>query len=138
IDFTNDPLLQGRLFSYTDTQLIRLGGPNFQEIPINRPVVPVHNNQRNGFMRQMINQGKSSYNPNSLDGGYPEQAPAAAGGFTSYAERIDARKVRARSESFFDHFSQARLFYHSQSEPEQNHLIDAFSFELGKVKTVAV
>jgi len=138
IDFTNDPLLQGRLFSYTDTQLIRLGGPNFQEIPINRPVVSVHNNQRDGYMRQTINRGKSSYHPNSLDGGYPEQAPAADGGFTSYAERIDARKIRARSRSFFDHFSQARLFYHSQSEPEKNHLIDAFSFELGKVKTVAI
>ncbi len=138
IDFTNDPLLQGRLFSYTDTQLIRLGGPNFQEIPINRPLDQVHNNQRDGYMRQLINTGKSSYNPNSLGGGYPAQAPAAEGGFTSYPERIDARKIRARSKSFFDHFSQARLFFHSQSAPEKNHLIDAFSFELGKVKTVAV
>ncbi|PPL02095.1 catalase [Parapedobacter indicus] len=138
IDFTNDPLLQGRLFSYTDTQLIRLGGPNFQEIPINRPLAQVHNNQRDGYMRQMINQGKSSYNPNSLGGGYPAQAPAAEGGFTSYPERIDGRKIRARSKSFFDHFSQARLFYHSQSEPERNHMIDAFSFELGKVKTIEV
>jgi catalase len=138
IDFTNDPLLQGRLFSYTDTQLIRLGGPNFHEIPINRSVVPVHNNQRDGFMRQQINRGKSSYNPNSLGGGDPVQAKAAEGGFTSYQERIDAKKVRARSKSFFDHFSQARLFFNSQSDPEKNHLIDAFSFELGKVKTVAV
>lgn len=138
IDFTNDPLLQGRLFSYTDTQLIRLGGPNFQEIPINRPIAQVHNNQRDGYMRQTINKGKSSYDPNSLGGGYPTQAPAADGGFTSYPERIDAHKIRARSKSFFDHFSQARLFYYSQSEPEKNHLIDAFSFELGKVKTVAV
>lgn len=138
IDFTNDPLLQGRLFSYTDTQLIRLGGPNFQEIPINRPIAQVHNNQRDGYMRQTINKGKSSYDPNSLGGGYPAQAPAADGGFTSYPERIDAHKIRARSKSFFDHFSQARLFYYSQSEPEKNHLIDAFSFELGKVKTVAV
>nr|WP_233632579.1 MULTISPECIES: catalase [Parapedobacter] len=138
IDFTNDPLLQGRLFSYTDTQLIRLGGPNFQEIPINRPIVQVHNNQRDGYMRQTINSGKSSYNPNSLGDGYPAQAPAAEGGFTSYPERIDGRKIRARSKSFFDHFSQARLFYHSQSEPEKNHMIDAFSFELGKVKTVEV
>lgn len=138
IDFTNDPLLQGRLFSYTDTQLIRLGGPNFQEIPINRPLAQVHNNQRDGYMRQMINKGKSSYNPNSLGGGYPVQAPASEGGFTSYPERIDGRKIRARSKSFFDHFSQARLFFHSQSEPEQNHMIDAFSFELGKVKTVEV
>lgn len=138
IDFTNDPLLQGRLFSYTDTQLIRLGGPNFHEIPINRPVVPVHNNQRDGFMRQTINRGKTSYGPNSLGGNDPQQVKSADGGFTSYQERIDAKKVRARSNSFFDHFSQARLFFNSQSDPEKNHLIDALSFELGKVKTVAI
>jgi catalase len=138
IDFTNDPLLQGRLFSYTDTQLIRLGGPNFQEIPINRPIVPVHNNQRDGFMRQTINKGKASYNPNSIGGNFPAQAKASEGGFTSYPERIDARKVRARSKSFMDHFSQARLFFNSQSDPEKNHIIDAFSFELGKVKMVAI
>jgi len=138
IDFTNDPLLQGRLFSYTDTQLIRLGGPNFHEIPINRPVVPVHNNQRDGYMRQTINKGKVSYNPNSLGEGYPAQAKAVEGGFVSYTERIDAKKVRERSASFFDHFSQATLFYTSQSEPEKNHIKDALSFELGKVKTVAI
>ena len=138
IDFTNDPLLQGRLFSYTDTQLIRLGGPNFHEIPINRPIVGVHNNQRDGFMRQTINKGKSSYHPNTLGGGFPAQAKASEGGFTSYPERVDARKVRARSKSFFDHFSQARLFFNSQSDPEKNHLIDALSFELGKVNTVAI
>ena len=138
IDFTNDPLLQGRLFSYTDTQLIRLGGPNFQEIPINRPVAPVYNNQRDGHMRQTINRGKTSYSPNSLGNNDPVQAKASEGGFTSYPERIEARKVRARSKSFFDHFSQARLFFNSQSEPEKNHLIDALSFELGKVKTLAV
>lgn len=138
IDFTNDPLLQGRLFSYTDTQLIRLGGPNFQQIPINRPIVPVRNNQRDGYMRQTIEKGKSSYEPNSLGGGYPVQAKASEGGFTSYPERIEARKVRARSKSFLDHFSQAKLFLDSQSDPEKNHIIDAFSFELGKVKTVAI
>lgn len=133
IDFTNDPLLQGRLFSYTDTQLLRLGGPNFHEIPINRPIIPVHNNQRDGFMRQTINRGKSSYGPNTIGNNYPAQAKASEGGFTSYPERVDARKVRARSRSFFDHFSQARLFFNSQSEPEKDHLIDALSFELGKV-----
>ncbi|RYZ25817.1 MAG: catalase, partial [Sphingobacteriales bacterium] len=138
IDFTNDPLLQGRLFSYTDTQLLRLGGPNFHEIPINRPVVGVHNNQREGHMRQTINKGKVSYSPNSLGDGYPAQAKASEGGFTSYPERIEAHKIRARSKSFFDHFSQARLFYNSQSAPEQNHIIDALSFELGKVATVAI
>lgn len=135
IDFTNDPLLQGRLFSYTDTQLIRLGGPNFHEIPINRPVAPLHNNQRDGFMRQTVNRGQTSYEPNSLRGGCPFQAGADMGGFTSYAERIDSHKVRARSTSFFDHFSQATLFFNSQSEPEKNHLINALRFELGKVET---
>jgi len=138
IDFTNDPLLQGRLFSYTDTQLIRLGGPNFHEIPINRPIAPVHNNQRDGFMRQAINKGKTSYNPNTLGGGCPFQATSAEGGFTSYAERIDAKKVRERSPSFFDHFSQARLFYNSQSNEEKNHIADALQFELGKVGTIAI
>jgi catalase len=138
IDFTNDPLLQGRLFSYTDTQLIRLGGPNFHEIPINRPVVPIHNNQRDGFMRQTINKGQTSYHPNSLGSGCPFQAKWAQGGFVSYAEKIDARKIRERSKSFFDHFSQVTLFFNSQSEEEKEHIIKAFSFELGKVETVAV
>lgn len=138
IDFTNDPLMQGRLFSYTDTQLIRLGGPNFHEIPINRPVVPVHNNQRDGFMRQTINRGKSSYNPNTTGGGCPFQAGKMDAGFTSHAERIEAHKIRARSSSFFDHFSQAKLFYYSQSEPEKNHIVDALSFELGKVQNPAI
>lgn len=138
IDFTNDPLLQGRLFSYTDTQLIRLGGPNFHEIPINRPIVPIYNNQRDGFMRQQINKGKTSYGPNALGNNDPQQVREADGGFTSYQERVDAKKVRNRSKSFFDHFSQARLFFNSQSEPEKNHIIDAFSFELGKVKTIAI
>ncbi len=138
IDFSNDPLLQGRLFSYTDTQLTRLGGPNFQEIPINRPVVPVHNNQRDGFMRQTINKGKTSYSPNAIGNNDPRQAKTSEGGYASYPERIAASKVRARSKSFFDHFSQATLFFNSQSDPEKNHIVDALSFELGKVKTVAI
>ncbi len=138
IDFTNDPLLQGRLFSYTDTQLIRLGGPNFHEIPINRPLSPVHNNQRDGHMRQTINQSRTSYEPNSLGGGCPFQAGKDMGGFVSYPERIAASKIRGRSKSFFDHFSQATLFYNSQSEPEQDHLVNALRFELGKVETVAI
>jgi catalase len=138
IDFTDDPLLQGRLFSYTDTQLIRLGGPNFHEIPINRSVVPVHNNQRDGHMRQQINTGQTSYQPNTLGGGCPFQAGRAVGGFVSYAEKIDGRKVRARGEKFFDHFSQAALFYNSQSDPEKAHIVQALRFELGKVDAVAV
>jgi len=138
IDFTNDPLLQGRLFSYTDTQLSRLGGPNFHEIPINRPIAPVHNNQRDGIHRMTINKGKSSYNPNTTGGGCPFQAGKMDGGFTSYAEKIDANKIRERSQSFFDHFSQATLFFNSQSEPEKNHIVDALRFELGKVETEAI
>lgn len=134
IDFTNDPLLQGRLFSYLDTQLIRLGGPNFHELPINRPVAPVHNNQRDGFMRQTINRGKASHEPNNTRGGCPFQAGMDMSGFASFAERIDAQKIRARSASFFDHFSQATLFYNSQTETEKNHIIRALRFELGKVK----
>lgn len=134
IDFSNDPLLQGRLFSYLDTQLIRLGGPNFAEIPINRPVVAVHNNQRDGYMRQTINQGRVSYEPNSLGGGCPMQSPENLRGFVSHAEKIDAHKVRQRSESFNDHFSQATLFWNSQSEAEKEHIVEAFHFELGKVE----
>ena len=138
IDFTNDPLLQGRLFSYTDTQLSRLGSPNFHEIPINRAVAPTHNNQRDGHMRQTINKGAVSYQPNSIGGGCPYQAKAAEGGFTSYAERIDAKKIRERSQSFFDHFSQATLFFNSMSDPEKSHIVDALSFELGKVERLEI
>lgn len=138
IDFTNDPLLQGRLFSYTDTQLSRLGSPNFHEIPINRPIAPVHNNQRDGHMRQTINQGRVAYDPNSMASGCPFQAKMMQGGFSSYAEKIDGRKIRERSQSFLDHFSQATLFFNSQSEAEQNHMIDALRFELGKVDNEAI
>ncbi|MEO5984346.1 MAG: catalase [Ferruginibacter sp.] len=138
IDFTNDPLLQGRLFSYTDTQLIRLGGPNFHEIPINRSIAPIHNNQRDGHMRQQINKSKTAHSPNTMSGGCPFQAGMKDGGFTSFPERIDAVKVRNRSKSFFDHFSQAKLFLNSQSTPEKNHLTDALCFELGKVETLSI
>ena len=138
IDITNDPLLQGRLFSYLDTQLSRLGTHNFQEIPINRPIAPVHNNQRDGHMRQTINTGRVSYDPNTLGGGCPFQAKAKEGGFTTFPERIDGHKIRTRSKSFLDHFSQATLFYNSQSDSEKNHIVDALCFELGKVETIAI
>ncbi len=136
IDFTNDPLLQGRLFSYTDTQLSRLGGPNFHQIPINRPVTPSHNNQRDALHQHLVHKGRASYEPNSIDGGWPKETPPAAqdGGFESYQERIDAHKIRQRSDSFSDHFSQARLFFQSMSPTEQQHIIKAYSFELGKVE----
>jgi len=138
IDFTNDPLLQGRLFSYTDTQLSRLGSPNFHEIPINRTIAPMHNHQRDGHMRQEIATGRVSYHPNSLGGGCPFQAKIDQGGYASFNERIDAQKVRDRSESFSDHFSQATLFFQSQTAIEQGHIVDALRFELGKVETVAI
>ena len=138
IDFTNDPLLQGRLFSYTDTQLSRLGSANFHEIPINRSVNTVHNNQRDGHMRQQINIGRVSYQPNSIGGGCPFQAKMSEGGFSSYAERIDSKKIRGRSQSFFDHFGQATLFYNSQSEAEKDHLTNALRFELSKVEIPSI
>ncbi|AXB58074.1 catalase [Flavobacterium fluviale] len=138
IDFSNDPLLQGRLFSYTDTQLSRLGSPNFHEIPINRSVAPVHNNQRDGHMRQEINKGRVSYHPNSLGGGCPYQAQIEQGGFSSFNERVDAHKVRERSESFNDHFGQAKLFFNSQTPEEKSHIVKALRFELGKVETTAI
>ena len=138
IDFTGDPLLQGRLLPYTDTQLIRLGGPNFHEIPINRPVAAVHNNQRDGHMRQTINTSRASYEPNTLGGGCPFQVGARKGGFVSYPEPIAETKTRRRGEKFFDHFSQATLFWKSQSETEQSHIVQALRFELGKLEVAAI
>jgi catalase len=139
IDVTEDPLLQGRLFSYLDTQLIRLGGPNFNEIPINRPLAPVHTLQRDGHMRQEINQGRVAYEPNSLGGGCPFQAAMKDGGFRSVPRAVEGTKVRSvRGEKFFDHFTQARMFFISQSALEQQHIVDAFQFELGKVTVPAI
>ena len=138
IDFSNDPLLQGRLHSYLDTQISRLGGPNFHEIPINRPVAPIHNNQRDSQFRQTINKGKVAYEPNTLGGGCPFQSMAQDGGFTSYQEKIDGNKIRVRSDSFLDHFTQAALFFNSQAEYEKTHIVNALSFELGKVNVSAI
>jgi catalase len=135
IDFSNDPLLQGRLFSYLDTQLKRLGGPNFHEIPINRSLAPVHNNQRDGHMRQTINKGKVAYGPNLLNDQYPKQAPQSEGGFNSVYERVEGPKIRRRSKSFIDFYSQARLFWNSQSAPEKTHIVKALRFELSHVQT---
>ena len=132
IDFTNDPLLQGRLFSYRDTQLSRLGSPNFHQIPINRPIVDTHNNQRDGHMQMEIPKGQTAYFPNSLSGGCPHLAKMSEGAFHSYEERIDAKKVRGRSESFNDHYSQPALFYRSLAAWEKQHVADAYTFELGK------
>ncbi|NMM37597.1 MAG: catalase [Glaciimonas sp.] len=136
IDFTNDPLLQGRIHSYIDTQISRLGGPNFHEIPINAPLAPVFNNQRDGMHRQAIHRGRANYEPNSLGGGCPFQAGMQ--GYTSFPEQITADKVRGKAELFADHYSQARLFWNSQSPVEQAHIISAFRFELTRVQTPAV
>ncbi|QSQ23340.1 catalase [Pyxidicoccus parkwayensis] len=137
IDFTNDPLMQARLFSYLDTQLTRLGGPNFAEIPINRPLAPVHNHQQDGFMRQAIPTSRANYHPNSLGGGCPFLAnPKEA--FNHLQERVDGRKIRARSESFNDHFSQATMFFKSLTQPEQEHLIAALEFEVSKVERAEI
>ncbi|GHI00016.1 catalase [Neobacillus kokaensis] len=138
IDFSNDPLLQGRLFSYTDTQLSRLGGPNFHQIPINQPVCPFHNNQRDGMHQMNIHHGQTSYHRNGLNANQPKPVPADQGGYEHYQEKIDGRKIRGRSESFRDFYSQAKLFYNSLSPFEQRHLKDALSFELGKCKSDAV
>lgn len=138
IDFTNDPLLQARLFSYLDTQLIRLGGPNFSEIPINRPVAPVHNNQRDGFMRQTINKGKANYFPNSTGSGCPMMASVEEGAFEHFAEKVEGHKIKNRDDSFRDHYSQATMFWNSMSEAERQHIVDATHFELGKVDSMEV
>ncbi|MFC7679784.1 catalase [Paenibacillus sp. GCM10028914] len=134
IDFSNDPLLQGRLFSYTDTQLTRLGGPNFHEIPINRPIVPVHNNQRDGMHRMTINPGQASYHKSGIANNYPRPVPAEQGGYEHYTEKVEGRKVRQRSESFKDHYSQASLFWNSMSDVEKQHIVSGFQFELSKVQ----
>jgi catalase len=136
IDFTNDPLLQGRILSYVDTQLSRLGGPNYQQIPVNAPKCPVMNMQRDGHMQMRPQHGRVSYSPSSLEPDTPRQDPK--NGFTSFPERIEDSKMRIRAESFADHFSQARQFFYSQTEPEQNHIVSAFIFELSKVETKAV
>ncbi|MCW3101089.1 MAG: catalase [Chthonomonadaceae bacterium] len=138
IDFTDDPLLQGRNFSYLDTQLSRLGSPNFTELPINRSVCPFSNNQRDAHMRYTINKGRVSYTPASLDGHTPEEATPAQGGFVSQRENVSGPKVRERSPSFNDHYGQARLFWNSMSPIEKEHIVKALSFELSLVETRTV
>ncbi len=130
IDFTDDPLLQARNFSYQDTQLTRLGGPNFDQLPINRPQSPVNTTQRDGFGQQAVFEGVAAYNPNSLGGGCP--FPAGAEGLVMVPRNVSGALQRKRPVSFGDHFSQATLFWNSMSEPEQDHIVAAFSFELGK------
>ena len=135
IDFSNDPLLQGRLFSYLDTQLSRLGGPNFHQIPVNAPKCPFANHQRDGHMQMQVPKGRVAYEPSSLQGDSPRETPA---GFRSHATADDGRKGRTRPESFADHYSQARMFFRSLETPEQAHLASALVFELSKVETAYV
>jgi len=131
VDFTNDPLLAGRIHSYVDTQISRLGGPNFHEIPINAPLAPVHNNQRDGMHRQAIHRGRVAYEPNSLAGGCPFQA--GMDGFVSFPEPVTSDELRGHPEKFAEHYNQATLFYDSQTAWERKHIVDAFAFELSKV-----
>ena len=133
IDHSDDPLLQGRNFSYLDTQLKRLGSPNFTDLPINAPKCPMHNFQRDGHMASHTPKGRVNYEPNSWDEpSAPQECPKT--GFNSFPEKISAEKVRERSETFGDHYSQARQFFISQTEIEQAHICSAFIFELSKVE----
>ncbi len=134
IDFSADPLLQGRLFSYTDTQLSRLGGANFHEIPINKAVCPFHNFQRDGMHRQAVNKGRVAYEPNTLATGSEFRVDGGEQGFQSHPEVLESPKTRRRSQSFDDHFSHATLFWNSQSPSEKDHIIAAFRFELSRVE----
>lgn len=138
IDFSDDPLLQGRIFSYADTQVHRLGSANYTDLPINRPVCPFDNNQRDGVMQYNIPTSKVNYYPNSLGNGCPMTAPENLGGFVSYKESVEGHKVRERSPSFSDHFSQATLFWNSLSEVEKEHVVKAAHFELGKVMNLGI
>ncbi len=136
IDFTNDPLLQGRLFSYLDTQLKRLGSPNFHQLPINAPKCPFGNLQRDGHMQMSPQKGRVNYEPNSLDPSGPREVGQA--GFVSFPAEEEGNKLRIRPESFADHYSQARLFFQSQTDPEKDHIVAALIFELSKVEAPAI
>jgi catalase len=136
IDFSNDPLLAGRIHSYLDTQITRLGGANFHEIPINAPLAPVRNNQRDGLHRQAIPRGRVAYEPNSLGGGCPFQAGAA--GFVSFPQPVEGDKLRGKPEKFADHYTQATLFYDSQTAIEKAHIAGGFRFELSKLTVPAI
>jgi len=138
IEVTNDPLMQARLFSYLDTQLTRLGGPNFTQLPINRPHCPVNDMLRDGMHQSAIHTGLAPYRPNSIDNGEPNPAAAAEGGYVPTPRVIEGTAVRAQPVSFDDHFSQATMFYRSLTPIEQAHLAEAFTFELGKVYEQAI
>ena len=138
IDFSNDPLLQGRLFAYLDAQVARLGGANFHELPINRSLCPFHNHQRDGAHRSTLPRGQVSYEPNTLGTGSEFRVDGGHQGFQSHPETLDAAKVRRPSSSFDDHFSQATLFWNSQGPAEKDHIVCAFQYELSRLETPAI
>ncbi len=136
---TNDPLLQARLFSYLDTQISRLGGPNFGQIPINRPQAPVNDMLRDGMHQSADYAGVAPYHSNSLDGGCPFHAGAQEAAFIDIPQAVAAGvKVREAAATFDDHYSQATLFYRSLTDVEQDHVIGAYTFELGKCYETAI
>lgn len=135
IDFSNDPVLQGRLFAYRDTQQHRLGSANYDELPINRPLCPFHNNTRRGFMRYRIDIDHVNYHQNSLANNTPYTTPPQEGGFLEYPKRVAGHVIRGRSPSFNDYFSQVRIFWNSLTPIEKQHTIEGFSYQLGKVKS---
>lgn len=138
IDFSNDPVLQGRLMAYRDAQQHRLGSANYVELPINKPICPFHNNQRRGYMRQRIDVDQVNYHENSLANNTPYTTPPEEGGYVSYPKRVEGHVIRARSESFTDYFSQPRIFWNSLTPVEKQHTIEGFSYQLGKVKSKSV
>ncbi|RGP69654.1 catalase [Fusarium longipes] len=140
IDFTEDPLLQGRIFSYLDTQINRHGGPNFEQLPINRPLAPIHNNNRDGAAQNFIHKNTAAYTPNTLNKGYPAQANQTQGKgfFTAPGRKVSGNLVRARASTFSDHWSQPRLFYNSLTKVEQQFLINAIRFETSQLKSETV
>ncbi|KHN99448.1 catalase [Metarhizium album ARSEF 1941] len=135
VDFTDDPLLQGRIFSYLDTQLNRHGGPNFEQLPINRPIIPIHNNNRDGAAQNLIHKNTAPYSPNTLNKGFPKQANQTQGKgfFTAPGRQASGALERRRSQTFLDHWSQPRLFFNSITPVEQQFLIDAIRFETSHV-----
>jgi catalase len=138
IDFSDDPLLQGRLFSYSDSQVSRLGGANFHELPINRPLCPVHNFQRDGKHRSSISRGRVAYEPNTLGSGSEFRIDGNAQGFQSYEKELGSPQLRRRNAGFDDHFSQATLFWNSQTVFEKDHIVAAFRLELSRLETAEI
>src|SRR5690625_4916432 len=138
IDFSNDPVLQGRLIAYQTAQYHRLGSANFQNLPINRPICPFHNNQRQGHMRYRIDVDQVNYHKNSIANNTPYTTPPEEGGYAHYPTKVEGHVTRARSKSFNDFFTQPRIFWNSLTSVEKQHTIEGLSYQLGKVKSKSV